>query len=216
MKQVMKNLQQQIEELNENLAKQLPTEILEAFGKSIQDFKSKNIEANSIKTGGKFPDFSLPNSNHETVALKDMLKNGKVIIAFFRGSWCPYCNLELKALQDNLKQMTDKKATLIGISPQMASYNTSLKAHHQLGFELLTDRDNLLAKQIGISIQLQDDIIPVYSNLGIKLSNYNENDYHELPVPAVFVINTDYSITYKFVDSNYMNRINIDELIEQL
>ncbi len=216
MKQVMKNLKQQIEELNENLAQQLPTEILEAFGKSIQDFKAKNIEENSINIGENFPDFHLSNSNHETVALKDMLKNGKVIIAFFRGSWCPYCNLELKALQKNLKRIADKKATLVAIAPQMASYNTTLTENHQLDFELLLDRDNLLAKQLGISIQLQDDIIPIYSSLGIELSTYNENNHYELPVPAVFVVNTNQNIIYKFVDTNYMNRINIDELIEQL
>jgi cytochrome oxidase Cu insertion factor (SCO1/SenC/PrrC family) len=108
----MKNLNQQIEELNENLAVQLSTEILEVLGQSIQDLKSKNIEENCIGIGNLFPDFNLPNSNNEIVRLKELLQKGKVIVAFFRGSWCPYCNLELKALQDSLKQITDKKATL--------------------------------------------------------------------------------------------------------
>lgn len=212
----MKNLEQQIEELNENLAKQLPIEILEVFGKSIQDLKTKNIEENSINTGDMFPDFSLPNTNNEIVGLKELLKNGKVIVAFFRGSWCPYCNLELKTLQDNLKQITDKKVTLIAISPQTADYNEELKNNHNLGFELLTDGKNILAKQLGISFRLQDYAIPAYSSLGIELSEYNENDNNELPVPAVFVIDTDNSITYKFVDTNYVNRVNIQELIGQL
>lgn len=79
----MVNLAKQIEELNENLAKQLPAEVLEVFGKSIQDLKTKNIEENSIDTGDKFPDFSLPNTNDETVQLKELLKTGKVIVAFF-------------------------------------------------------------------------------------------------------------------------------------
>lgn len=212
----MKNLKQQIEELNESLANQLPTEILEVFGKSIQDLRTKNIEENSISIGNMFPDFNLPNTNDETVQLKELLKNEKVIVAFFRGSWCPYCNLELKALQDNLKQITDRKATLVAISPQMPDYSKELKGNHNLDFELLTDKNNTLAKQLGISFGLQDYVIPVYGNLGIELSEYNENDNNELPVPAVFVIDTNGSITYKFVDTNYMNRINIQELIEQL
>lgn len=78
----MKNLEQQIEELNENLAKQLPAEVLEVFGKSIQDLKAQDIEESSIGVGDRFPDFILPNTNDETVALKELLKNGKVIVAF--------------------------------------------------------------------------------------------------------------------------------------
>ncbi|GGH29065.1 AhpC/TSA family protein [Sphingobacterium alkalisoli] len=212
----MKKLKQQIEELNENLAKQLPTEVLEVFGKSIQDLKTKNIEENSVATGDTFPDFSLPNTNNEILKLQELLQNGKVIVAFFRGSWCPYCNLELKALQENLKQIIDRKATLVEISPQTPDYSEELKGNHNLGFELLTDKNNALAKQVGISFGLQDYVIPTYGSLDIELSEYNGNDNNELPVPAVFVIDTNGSITYKFVDTNYMNRINIKELMEQL
>lgn len=212
----MKNLEQQIEELNENLAKQLPAEVLEVFGKSIQDLKAQDIEESSIGVGDRFPDFILPNTNDETVALKELLKNGKVIVAFFRGSWCPYCNLELKALQDHLRQITDRNATLVAVSPQTSDYSEELRNNHQLDFELLTDKDNALAKQLGISFGLQDFVIPTYGSLGIDLSEYNENANNELPIPAVFVIDTNGNITYRFVDTNYMNRIDIQELIEQL
>ncbi|WP_164998499.1 hypothetical protein [Chryseobacterium sp. 3008163] len=82
----MKNLKQQIEELNENLAIQLPTEVLEVFGKSIQDLKAQGIEGSSIGTGERFPDFSLPNTIDETVELKKLLKNRKVIVAFLQVS----------------------------------------------------------------------------------------------------------------------------------
>ncbi|MGV0923699.1 peroxiredoxin-like family protein [Empedobacter tilapiae] len=212
----MKNLKQQIEELNENLAKQLPTEVLEVFGKSIQDLKSSEIEEKSIAIGERFPDFNLPNTTNEIIELKELLQNGKVIVAFFRGNWCPYCNLELKALQDNLKEISDRKTTLVAISPQASDYNEELKNNHDLKFELLTDKNNTLAKQLGISFKLQDYVIPTYNSLGINLSEYNENDHNELPVPAVFVIDTNGNIIYKFVDTNYMNRIDFQELAKQL
>ncbi|WP_164112269.1 MULTISPECIES: peroxiredoxin-like family protein [Sphingobacterium] len=212
----MKKLEQQINELNENLANQLPTEILEVFGKSIQDLKGRNIEDGSFHLGDKFPDFSLPNTNDKKIALKELLENGKVIIAFFRGNWCPYCNLELRALQDNLKQITDRNATLVAISPQTPDYSEELKSNHNLDFELLTDKNNALAKQLGIAFELQNYVIPAYSSLGIELAAYNENDNNELPFPAVFVIDTNGNVNYKFVDSDYMNRVNIEELIAQL
>jgi peroxiredoxin len=150
------------------------------------------------------------------VELKDLLKSGKVAVAFFRGSWCPYCNLELIALQENLKKITDRKATLVAISPQTSDYNEELKSNHQLGFELLTDKGNALATQVGISFRLQDFVIPAYCNLGIELSEYNDSHDNGLPIPAVFVIDTNGRITYKFADTNYMNRVDIQELIAQL
>jgi peroxiredoxin len=104
----------------------------------------------------------------------------------------------------------------VAISPQTADYSQELKDNHILDFELLTDKNNILAKQLGISFGLQDYVISTYGSLGIELSEYNENDNNELPVPAVFVIDTNGNIAYKFVDTNYMNRINIQELIEQL
>ncbi len=212
----MENLKQQIDELNENLAKQLPPEILTAFGQSIKELKALGIEESSIGIGERFPDFSLLNTKNEIVGLEELLKRGPVIVAFFRGNWCPYCNLELKAMQDNLREITTTNSTLIAISPQNTVYNEELKSNQQLDFELLTDNNNQLAKRLGISFRLQDAVIPVYDSLGIRLADYNGNDHNELPAPAVFVIDKDGCITYKFVDTNYMNRINMRELIEQL
>lgn len=212
----MKDLANQIEELNENLAQQLPAEVLEIFGKSIQDLKAENMEESSISIGEKFPDFSLLNSNGKVIVLKELLKNGKVIVAFFRGNWCPYCNLELKALQYHLKTMAEKNTTLVAVSPQTIHYSEELKNNHHLDFDLLTDTNNALAKKLGILCTLQDYVIPVYNSLGIDLSDYNKNDNNELPVPAVFIIDTNFTIIYKFADTDYMHRIDIEELIAQL
>lgn len=215
--QYMKNLEQQIKELNDNLAKQLPTKVLETFEKSIQDIKAKNIENNSLNIGEKFPDFALFNTNNEIIELKELLKKGKVVVAFFRGNWCPYCNIEMKALQENLKNITTKNTTLLAISPQKIDYNEELKHHQNLDFELLTDKDNILAKKLGILFKLQDYTIQTYNSLNINLSEFNDNkNNNELPVPAVYVIDENHTIIYTFIDSNYMNRLNIEELIAQL
>lgn len=210
----MTTLAQQIEALNENLASQLPTEILEAFGQSIADLKSQGLENQAPKVGQVFPNFKLPNTFNQPVELKELLKKGNVILAFFRGNWCPYCNLELKALQDRLHDL--KGATLVAISPQVTTYNEELKNNHALGFDVLTDPDNSLAKQLGISFSLQDFVLPIYQNLGITLSSFNGNENNELPVPAVFVLDQTGTITYTFIDSNYMNRVDIDEIISHI
>mgnify|MGYP000202051234 FL=1 len=212
----MSELAKQIEQFNNELATQVPQEVLEAFGKSIKDLKTKNIEEKSIKLGAIMPDFSLPNAKNEIIHSKEILKKGKMIIAFYRGSWCPYCNLELKALQENLSKINDKKVSLVAISPQSPDNSLSIIEKHNLTFEVLTDKDNTFAKQLGIVFELQDFVLPFYNALGINLSSFNKNDDTSLPIPAVFVVNENGIIIYKFADVNYMNRIDIDELLNTL
>ena len=212
----MSVLAKQIEQFNNELATQVPQEVLEAFGKSIKDLKTKNIEEKSIKLGAIMPDFSLPNAKNEIIHSKEILKSGKMIIAFYRGSWCPYCNLELKALQENLSKINDKKVSLVAISPQSPDNSLTVIEKHNLTFEVLTDKDNTFAKQLGIIFELQDFVLPFYNALGINLSSFNKNDDTSLPIPAVFVVNENGIIIYKFADANYMNRIDIDELLNTL
>lgn len=212
----MNELAKQIEQFNNELATQVPQEVLEAFGKSIEDLQKKKIEEKSIKLGEVMPEFLLPNVKNEIINSKEILKNGKMIIAFYRGSWCPYCNLELKMLQDHLPKIKDKKAMLVAISPQSPDNSLTVVEKHNLTFEVLTDKDNLFAKQLGISFELQDFVLPYYQALGIDLMHFNKNNDNSLPVPAVFVIDQNGKIIYKFVDANYMNRIDIDELLQTL
>ena len=212
----MNELAKQIEQFNNELATQVPQEVLEAFGKSIEDLQKKKIEEKSIKLGEIMPEFLLPNVKNEIINSKEILKNGKMIIAFYRGSWCPYCNLELKMLQDHLPKIKDKKAMLVAISPQSPDNSLTVVEKHNLTFEVLTDTDNLFAKQLGISFELQDFVLPYYQALGIDLMHFNKNNDNSLPVPAVFVIDQNGKIIYKFVDANYMNRIDIDELLQTL
>ena len=212
----MTDLATQIQQFNIELAAQVPQEVLEAFGKSIEDLKTKNIEEKSIKIGETITNFSLKNAKNEVVNSSDILKNGKMIIAFYRGSWCPYCNLELKALQEKISEFKEKNATLVAISPQSPDNSLTVIEKHHLTFEVLTDKDNVFAKQLGIVFELQDFVLPYYHALGIDLSSFNKNADNSLPIPAVFVVNESSKIIYKFADANYMNRIDIDELLKTL
>ncbi|MCL8535523.1 AhpC/TSA family protein [Chryseobacterium gallinarum] len=212
----MNILAKQLEHLNQELSSQLPQEILNAFGKSIGDLKAKRIEENSIRLGDQIPEFSLPNALGKIISSEEILKDGKIILAFYRGSWCPYCNLELKFLQDNLSQIKDKGARLIAISPQSPDHSLSMAEKNNLEFDVLTDIDNSFAQKLGIAFQLQDFVLPYYNALGIHLSDYNKNNDNSLPVPAVFVVDENKVIIYKFLDVNYMNRVDVEDLIKAL
>lgn len=212
----MNTLATQIEQLNDELSSQLPQEVLNAFGSSIEDLKTKNIEESSIQIGEQIPEFSLPNVYGKKVNSTEILKNGKIILAFYRGSWCPYCNLELKSLQDNISRIKERNAVLIAISPQSPDHSLAMVEKNNIEFEVLTDHNNDFAKKLGIVFQLQDFVLPYYQNLGIDLAIFNKNNENTLPIPAVFVVDENNKVLYKFLDVNYMNRVNVEELIQIL
>lgn len=212
----MNTLAKQIEHLNQELSSQLPQDILDAFGKSIEDLKTGKFEENSIQIGGQIPEFSLPNALGKIVSSEEILKNEKIVLTFYRGGWCPYCNLELKFLQDSLIRIKNKGAALIAVSPQSPDHSLSMIEKNNLEFEVLTDIDNNFAKKLGIVFQLQDFVLPYYKGLGIFLSDFNKNNDNTLPIPAVFVVDKNRVVTYRFLDVNYMNRVDVEKLIEAL
>lgn len=213
----MSNLAKQIDNLNSKMAKELPKEILEVFAQGITDFKATNLEAQAIQVGMPLPPFSLKNSLNQTVNSDDLRRQyDKVILFFFRGSWCPYCNLELRAIQDELISKQRRDIHILAISPQLPEHSKQLVEQYTLEFDLLADFDNRYAKKLGICLPIPEYSLSTYKNLGISLSDYNGTPHAEVPIPAVLVINKHGVITYSFIDSNYMNRIDIDLLLKQL
>lgn len=203
-------LAQQITELNKQLSTQLPIETLQAFQKSIQDLIERKIENNSLTNGDIFPSFSLKNQHHTTITLEDSLDHEKLIIAFLRGSWCPYCNLELKALVEEIEK--NDAIRFIFITPQNENANLEWASEYKTSSFILSDKENKLAKEVGIEFELQDHVIDHYKNLGIDLLKINTTNNYTLPIPAVYVLDKNATIIYNFVNANYMQRINIDEL----
>lgn len=124
--------------------------------------------------------------------------------------------MELRALQQELARIEAENVKLVAISPQMGAFNEVVVTDNTLTFDVLTDANNVYAKQLGIDFELQDFAVPVYEQMGIDLQKFNNNDENSLPMPAVFVVDKQKTITYSFVDANYMNRIDIDELIAAL
>ncbi|WP_293917743.1 MULTISPECIES: peroxiredoxin-like family protein [unclassified Sphingobacterium] len=212
----MSNLHEQTAALRAQINAQLPVSTVQAFEASVQDLKERKIASGIIRTGEKLPDFELPNVTNNTISSKQLLSNGKLIVVFFRGMWCPYCNLQIRELNNKLNLITDKNATLIAISPQSISHNNKMSVQNNLHFDVLTDKDNAYARKLGITFELQDFVKPYYEELGIDLTAFNENNSYELPVPAIFVVDTDHTIICTFADTDYTNRTDADLLIAKL
>lgn len=205
-------LAKKIEELNVVLSEQLPLATMEAFQESVRLLDEQAVGSRSLVLGDHFPDFQLTDSEGRLVSLVDLLDGRKLVLVFLRGDWCPYCNLEVHALQNQLSSFENERTRLVGISPQSAKW----KQNQSDNIDILCDRNNQLAKTIGINFELHDFVIPHYEALGIDLLKINQTDNYMLPVPAAFVLDENGSVIYKFIKPNYMKRVHIGELLEMI
>lgn len=213
----MINLSNLLNNLKYQISAKLPEHINKALADSIDDLRLNKIGKSALQKGDTLPSFALSNTRGEIIESNAILKdNDRLIIAFFRGSWCPYCNLEMKALEKVLPQIKAKQTSLVAISPQVVEKNAEMSTETPFGFDILSDTDNKYAKELGIAFDLQDFVIPYYRQLGINLSEYNGNDDNSLPIPAIFVIDKNRTIIFSCIDVDYTKRVDIDELLNSL
>lgn len=178
----------------------------------------KELEASGVapglKTNDQAPDFKLPDATGKEITLSDELKNGPVILSFYRGGWCPYCNLELRAYQRALPLIREAGAQLIAISPQTPDASLSTKEKDELEFIVLSDEGGKTAERYHLVFRLPDYLIQLYKQSGIDLEARNGNDKWELPKPATFVIAESGKIVFAHVSSDYKERTDPSEVIQ--
>ncbi|MEI6890930.1 MAG: peroxiredoxin-like family protein [Pontiella sp.] len=182
-----------------------PENIKKIYAEGLQSAEKSGVEELAKQVGEMAPDFELTNAEGKTVRLKDYLKDGPVVLTWYRGGWCPYCNLTLHALQKELPTFKALGATLLALSPELPDQSLSTAEKNELEFEVLSDINNTVAREYGLVYQLTDEVAAIYEDK-FGLSEYNGNDSNELPLSATYVINQDGKIIYAFIDSDYRNR----------
>ncbi len=168
--------------------------------------KSTGIESLALKVGDRAPSFSLPDAKGKQVSLNHLLELGPVIAIFYRGGWCPYCNLELRAWQAHLVELNSLGATLVAISPQTPDNSLSTAEKNALAFPVLSDSDLAAAHGFGIAFTLPPELVDLYSSVGNNLPELNGNGQWVLPMPATFVIDKSGVIQFAHVEADYRER----------
>lgn len=176
---------------------------------------SNNLTDKAKKTGEQAPGFELSNALGNKVTLDEYLKKGPVILTWYRGGWCPYCNLALQQLQEALPEIKEKGASLIALTPELPDHSLATTEKHNLKFEVLSDVGNKVAKEYGIAYQLKPEVAVKYQN-SFGLHQYNGDKSNELPIPATYIIDKSGKIVYAFVDEDYTKRANPEELLKIL
>lgn len=174
------------------------------------------IERNALGVGADAPDFSLPATNGEQVQLRDLLARGPVVLTFYRGDWCPYCNLQLRTYQKALPQINAHGATLVAVSPQLPDGSLTMAEKNELSFPVLSDVGNTVARRYGLVFAIDDETREKYLAMNIDLERSNGDDRWELPMPGTFVIDRSGVIRLAFVTPDYTQRLEPAEIIAAL
>lgn len=195
-------------------AENVPAEVRSEFAKGIDAVAESGIVARAKQVGDKAPDFTLKNAVGEKVSLSKLLEEGPVVLTWYRGGWCPYCNIALAALQEELPAIKDAGATLVALSPELPDKTLDTKQKNELGFEVLSDLNHEVAKDYGIVFKLTPKVRELYKGF-FDLTEYNGKEAGDdsLPLAATYIIGTDGTIDWAFLDADYRKRAEPADIV---
>lgn len=180
---------------------------------SAQSYAEDATEINPVLTGTTIPDATIKTVDGENVQLKNLVSQQPTVLIFYRGSWCPYCNKHLAELQQAEQKLVDIGYQILAVSPDRPEKLKGSIQKHDLEYTLLSDSPMELSKAFGLAYKVDERTVKRYKKNGIDLEEDSGYDHHLLPVPAVYLINTDGLITFQYVNPNYQTRINSDVLL---
>ncbi len=210
------SLREEIQKQREQTLAKAPKDVIEVLMGTTKDLKEQGIENNALGIGDQAVDFSLPNIHGEQVNLNQALAKGPVVLNIYRGGWCPYCNLELHALQRVLPEIEATGAQLIAIAPQLPDKSIESSEKHKLTFEVLSDVGNKVSREYGLVFTLPEALRPIYEMFNLDIPGYNGDDSFELPMPATYVIKQNGEIVHAFVDADYTQRMEPADIVSVL
>jgi peroxiredoxin len=210
-------IHEQSEQLKAAAAKRLPSEVAEAFDRSIQDLLDQGIPAGALKVGDTLEPFALTDANGATVTLDELVASGPAVIAFYRGGWCPYCNLALRTYQrELLPELADFGARLVAISPQSPDQSLSTAEKAELDFTVLSDPGNRVARSVGIVFQQAEAVLEAQRTLGLDLAQVNAEGSTQLPRPTVLIVDKDHTVRFVDVQPDYTARTEVADILAGL
>lgn len=212
----MTTLNAELRTFYEARQQQIPAEIRAIMQRAGQGLADSGQADRALTVGDKAPRFSLPSAAGQTLSLDALLDEGPVVLTFYRGAWCPYCNIALRSLQRHHDSITARGARLVAVSPQIPDESLTLTEKHDLAFDVLSDIGSDTAKQYGLSFDLPDDLAAVYDRLGFDLQRVNGGHPRTLPLPATYVIDRGGVIRWAFVHTDYTTRAEPADILAAL
>ena len=178
--------------------------------------RASGIERSALGMGAMLPSATLINATGDSVQLTALHSGKPTVVIFYRGGWCPYCNLELRAWQNLLPELQRAGAQLIAISPQLPDSSLSTAEKNELAYPVLSDSSLAAAQAFGVAFTLPAELVELYANVGNDLPTINGNGQWVLPVPATFVFDENGVVIYRHVESDYRQRAEPTDVLRLL
>ncbi|KAL3459630.1 redoxin domain-containing protein [Aspergillus heterothallicus] len=201
------SLQDELTSLATTMAASLPDVEKQSIMDAKDAFEQSFDRTAAIQPGQKLPEFTLSNAVGTEISSVSLLTTGPLLITFYRGSWCPFCNLALRSLQKHLPQIKSRGVTLVAITPELPDFSLSTTEKLSLDFHVLTDKDNKYASELGLLWRMPDALRPVYEGAGKDLRVHNGNNEFSVPVTATVLVDRDGVVRETFVEPDFMKRI---------
>jgi peroxiredoxin len=209
-------LQQQLDAFKAEFARTAPAGRPALYDAKIEELRASFALDRAMGLDDQAPDFTLPNPQGRTVSLSELLRAGPAVVTFYRGGWCPYCNIQLRAYQGVQPEMTTLGARLLAISPQLPDGSLSTTEANALTFDVLSDAGNDVARRYGLVWSLPEELRAALRSNNKALPGINGDDSWELPVPATYVIARDGRIVLAAIEVDYRKRLEPDAILAAL
>ncbi len=171
---------------------------------------------NALKAGARMPSFTLKDINGKDVSSDELIKKGNLVLIFYRGAWCPFCNTYLQELQRNAAAIKDAGGEIVAISAESPDGSTTVAQKNELKFTVLSDPKLDTARNFGIVYQLPPETDETYKARGLDVAKHNQMEKAELPLGATFIVNQQGEVTYAYLDTDYKKRAEPEVIIENL
>jgi peroxiredoxin len=211
------NLSEQLKQQKAVASERLPADVVAVFDQSIEDRLEEGVPTDVIKVGDTLETFTLDDATGKPVTLESLVETGPAVIVFYRGGWCPYCNLALRAYQrEVLPELSGAGGRLVAISPQTPDQSLSTAEKAQLEFTVLSDPGSRVASRIGIAFQEEDEVLEAQRKLGLDLRQVNAEGSINLPRPTVLIVDTDRTVRFVDVQPDFTARTEVADILAAL
>jgi|SRR5271166_5154317 len=202
----IRSLREILAERKDAIAKYVPAELQVVHSRAVAGLRACGLAAQALKVGAKAPSVELSDHNGQLVSSASLLAQGRLVLMFIRGRWCPFCVGQMEAMSSIAADIAAAGAALVAVSPQTEKQAFFMHDQHRLAFPLLVDAHNQLARQFGLVYRVPDEQQGLYRSTFVNLPFANGDSSWELPIPATFVIDRDGSILFASADEDYTDR----------
>lgn len=210
------SLQEQLEELTAKLRSMVPADRLVIIERAVEALRASGISAAALQAGATAPAFELPDGDGMVWRSQDLSRSGPLIVLFYRGRWCAYCNAQLVAMQQVHNEIAAKGASLVAISPQTLKHTYMTRDMHGLRFPVLSDFGNEVARQFGLVYRIAPELQRVYESIMTRLPGYNGDQSWELPLAATYIIAADGKIIFARIETDWRSRAEPEQILSML